>query len=129
VVYSGDLFTPEGVSAFVKAHPSSKAVMLGRGLLANPGLGATVMDGAPLTEDRLLDFHQDLYGRYQEVLFGEKPVLHKMKELWHYMICLFPDHEKHAKRLRKSQTLGDYEAAVSAIFRDLALSPETGYLP
>lgn len=129
VVYSGDLFTPEGVFAFVQAYPSSMAVMLGRGLLANPGLGATVMGGAPLTKDRLLDFHQDLYLRYQEVLFGEKPVLHKIKELWHYMICLFPDHEKHAKLLRKSQTLGDYEAAVSAIFRDLTLSPETGYQP
>jgi tRNA-dihydrouridine synthase len=129
VVYSGDLFTAKQVHTFHASFPQTKALMLGRGLIANPGLMEQVALGTPLTKEKLWAFHEYLYLRYQEVLFGTKPLLHKMKELWHYMICLFRESSKHAKRLRKAQTTLEYEAAVSAIFRDLSLLEEAGYVP
>lgn len=129
VVYSGDLFSPSQIKDFATRYPSAKALMLGRGLIANPALAAVACGGKPLEIDQLSAFHQLLYLRYQEVLSGTKPLMHKMKELWHYMICLFPEHEKHAKRLRKAQTTADYEAAVAAIFRDLPLLPDGSYHP
>lgn len=129
VVYSGDLFTASEVQAFAATYPQAKGIMLGRGLIANPALHAMVTEHAPLTQSQMLTFHDRLFSRYRDVLSGEKPVLHKMKELWHYMICLFADHEKHAKRIRKAQKLSEYEAAVSSLFRDLTLDATLGYLP
>ncbi|MBP1758022.1 MAG: dihydrouridine synthase DuS [Firmicutes bacterium] len=127
LVYSGDLFTPTQIAGFQQEFPRVEAVMLGRGLIANPALADMARGGSPLSRELLASFHDYLYGRYRELLFGPSPVLHKMKELWHYMICLFPDHQKALKRLRKAMTLPDYEAAVTAIFRDLPLDPHSGY--
>lgn len=129
VVYSGDLFTVAQIRNFVTAYPQTKAIMLGRGLIANPALAAELMHGTALTTEQLATFHDRLYARYRAHLSGAKPLLHKMKELWHYMICLFPNNEKHAKRLRKAQSLADYEAAVAAVFRELTLVPTQGYSP
>jgi tRNA-dihydrouridine synthase len=129
IVYSGDLFTAKQIKAFEASFPETKAIMLGRGLIANPGLLGHVKTGIPLTQEQLWAFHQHLYLRYQEVLSGSKPLLHKMKELWHYMICLFPESSKHAKRLKKAQTTLEFESAVSSIFRDLTISQEAGYVP
>ncbi len=129
LVYSGDLFSPAQIKNFQCEFPHTGALMLGRGLIANPALADLARGSQPLTRERFLAFHDHLYAQYREVLSGPAPVLHKMKELWHYMITLFPDHQKSLKRLRKATTLPDYEAAVAAIFRDLALNPEAGYLP
>ena len=129
VVYSGDLFTAEEVSDFQGQFPTTNAVMLGRGLIANPGLSQQVQGGAALTSQGLKAFHDELYDAYQQVLSGQKPVLHKMKEIWHYMICLFVDSGKHEKALRKAQTFETFESAAAAVFRDLSFCPTGGYRP
>lgn len=49
------------------------------------------------------EFHDKLYSDYRKVLFGDKTVLYKMKELWWYMISMFTDHEKYAKKIKKSE--------------------------
>jgi hypothetical protein len=41
-----------------------------------------------------------------------------MKGLWFYMICLFSNNEKYAKRIKKSQRLHEYEEAVSILFKE-----------
>lgn len=55
---------------------------------------------------------------YQEVLFGEKTVLFKMKELWFYMAPLFTQYEKYAKKIKKAEKLKLYEAVVDALFEE-----------
>ena len=40
----------------------------------------------------------------------------RLKELWFYMLYKFPDSKKEAKGLLKAQRLGDYTAAVEALF-------------
>ena len=41
-----------------------------------------------------------------------------MKELWSYMIPMFSDNAKYAKKIRKSERLHDYDEAVSSLFRE-----------
>jgi hypothetical protein len=41
-----------------------------------------------------------------------------MKELWSYMILMFPDNAKHLKRIKKSQSLHAYEEAVACLFSE-----------
>ena len=41
-----------------------------------------------------------------------------MKELWSYMATGFTNYEKYAKKIKKSQHLSEYQAAVSNLFAE-----------
>ncbi len=92
--------------------------MLGRGLLMNPGVIHELLYNIKLERNLLKDFHDQIYDGYKRILFGEKDILYKMKELWSYMILMFSDNAKHAKRIKKSQSLHDYDEAVSCLFSE-----------
>ena len=121
VCYNGDLFTKEAISRFSAGHPNVETVMLGRGLLMNPCLAQAVLHNAKLDKPKLKSFHDQVYDGYKSILFGDVNVLYKMKELWNYMIESFADSAKHAKRIKKSQSLRDYDEAISLLFRELNL--------
>ena len=111
--YNGDIFTPEELSRFRAEFPETECVMLGRGVIANPGLAEWMETGKnPLDEKRFRDFHEDLLNGYREVMSGDRNTLFKMKELWTYMLTLFPDSEKEAKKIRKAGSMEAYLAAV-----------------
>jgi hypothetical protein len=44
-----------------------------------------------------------------------------MKELWNYMIASFRDSAKYLKRIKKSQSLREYDAVVQSLFDELEL--------
>ena len=111
VCYNGDLFTGDGVEAFLAEFPETERIMLGRGLIRNPGLLAGKMTEQEKREC-FRRFHELVLEDYQAWNMGERNVLFKMKELWFYQIREFPGEEKTAKRIKKAQTLGEYEAAV-----------------
>ena len=66
-------------------------------------------------------FHDKLYADYKAYLSGDKPLLFKMKEVWVYMIHVFPEHEKYWKKIKKASRLCDYEEAVRSMFRELEI--------
>ncbi|WP_333651312.1 tRNA dihydrouridine synthase [Lacrimispora sp.] len=114
--YNGDLFTSEAYDRFVKAFPQVDKVMLGRGLVANPGLAGEIKDGRKMEMERLRAFHDQVLAGYEQTISGERNVLFKMKELWAYMGRLFEGNEKQIKKIKKSQHLSDYREAVSRLF-------------
>lgn len=116
VCYNGDLKTVKDVEEFRKRFPKVDRIMIGRGMLANPGLVGELQGKEPMDKQRLRNFHDRIYRDYQGLLFGEKNVLFKMKELWSYLIESFEDAEKEAKKIRKAQRLREYEEAVEALF-------------
>ena len=116
VCYNGDIFTKEDYERFRKEFPQTDRVMLGRGLLKNPGLIGELKGGERTGTDRLKAFHDELYEKYRENFFGETPVLFKMKELWVYLSGEFPDCEKTMKKIKKAQRLRDYEGYVYELF-------------
>jgi len=118
VCYNGDIFTAKDYNRFSQDFKSVDTIMLGRGLIANPGLIADITKHCTLDKHLLKAFHDRIYEGYQGILSGERNVLFKMKEAWFYMIYMFDDHEKHAKRIRKSQRLCDYEKAVANLFEE-----------
>lgn len=118
VCYNGDIFTVEDYKEFVANFPSVDTIMLGRGLLRNPALIASITGNGNLDINLLKEFHDKVYAGYKEVLYGDKNVLFKMKELWFYMITLFSDNEKYLKKIKKSERLWDYDIAVSSLFRE-----------
>lgn len=118
VCYNGDLFTAEAHQEFWNLFPNVDTVMVGRGLLMNPGLLGMIKTGEAPDKTRIKAFHDKIYSDYQEVLFGEKVVLFKMKELWSYMIQIFTDYKKYGKKIKKAQRLAAYESAVEDLFRE-----------
>ena len=58
---------------------------------------------------------------------GDRNTLFKMKELWYYMIHMFPDGKKYAKKIKKAERMGDYRAAVEELFRDRELIAGGGF--
>lgn len=136
VCYNGDIFTAEHFRALSRRFSHLPAVMLGRGLVANPVLGEVLayengrLAAPPVLDNaRLAAFHRDLYDGYRRAIPGEKNVLFKMKETWFYLMNLFPDAGRVGKKIRKAQRFGEYEAAVSELFRECRVDPERGYPP
>lgn len=118
VCYNGDIFTVNDYKEFSANFPEVETLMLGRGLITNPGLVGDILNHTKLEKKRLKDFHDRIYEDYQETLFGERNVLFKMKELWSYMISMFSDNLKYSKRIKKSQSLREYDAAVASLFQE-----------
>ncbi len=129
VCYNGDIFRTEDEDRLEGQFPRLEAVMLGRGIIAYPGLLEKYDE--KLSAERLKEFHHRLYQANRQVYLaeaGQKVVLFKMKEVWCYLAAAFEDSGKAAKKIKKAQTLGDYEAAVSAMFSGCRLIPGGGYL-
>lgn len=118
VGYNGDIFTANDYKAFIEAFPTVETVMLGRGLISNPGLINEITGTSVLDKKVLRAFHDKIYEDYQSILFGDRNVLFKMKEVWFYMKQTFSNHEKYIKKINKSQKLYDYEQAVSSLFEE-----------
>lgn len=98
------------------------AVMLGRGVLANPALFGEIRGTQTLTKERLWEFHERLLADYSQEMSGERNVLFKMKELWFYLAWSFENSEKYEKKIRKTQHLSDYRLVVRQLFTELELN-------
>ena len=126
VCYNGDLFSVADAAAFREEFPQVEAVMLGRGLIAGPGLAAGVRAQAPVPvkKETFAAFHQELLEGYCREMSGDRNVLFKMKELWAYMIHLFPDAGGYAKKLRKASRVTEYSLWVNRLLAERELLPE-----
>ncbi len=142
VCYNGDVFTVEDYIQLTERFPKLEAVMLGRGLLRNPGLAQGICrsgkskalvnnpSGSVCDEEgydtksskyfeKLHAFHDELYTGYQQILSGDRNVLFKMKEFWSYLLCSFPDMEKQLKKLHKLKTCAEYESWLRILFQGI----------
>lgn len=118
VCYNGDIFTVEDHDKLIKAFPELKTIMFGRGIIANPGLMDSIKNNTNLDKKVLKDFHDEILSTYIEVFNEEKNAIFRMKELWGYMIYIFSDNKKYAKKIKKAQKLSDYNAAVLSLFAE-----------
>lgn len=116
ICYNGDIFRKTDYDQLMQQFPNLDRIMIGRGLLQNPALAREIQGGAPLSKNEVRAYHDELYDRYREVMFGEKNLLFKMKEFWVYQIESFDDTIKAAKKIRKSQRIYQYEEAINELF-------------
>jgi tRNA-dihydrouridine synthase len=118
--YNGDIFSIDDYRRFSEefAELGVETVMLGRGLIANPGLAYEIRNHEKPEKVVWKEFHDNIYADYQQILSGDRNVLFKMKELWVYLIQSFSDPSKYEKKIRKAERLVDYEEAVSSLFRE-----------
>ncbi len=113
--YNGDLFTPHDCQNLLRRFPGVDAVMLGRGLVADPGMVAR-MGGDNPDKATLRRFHQDLSSGYTEVFGGPATALPRMKAIWLYMLPQFQGSERYKKALIKSRQWWDFQTVIDQIF-------------
>lgn len=118
VCYNGDIFTVDNYNNLVNEFPKVRKIMLGRGILANPGLIGEIKDGTFIDKKVLREFHDEILNNYIELFKEEKNAIFRMKELWGYMIYIFSDNKKYAKKIKKAQKLKEYNEAVSSLFQE-----------
>ncbi|MEG2291106.1 MAG: tRNA-dihydrouridine synthase family protein [Clostridium sp.] len=118
ICYNGDIFTVDDHNNLKKAFPEVKKLMIGRGILANPGLMNEIKNNRYIDKKVLKLFHDEILNEYIELFNEDRNAIFRMKELWGYMIYLFSDNKKYAKKIKKSQKLSDYNEAVSSLFSE-----------
>ena len=134
--YNGDICSAEDLQDRKERFPDLDRVMLGRGLLCNPFLiemsktaddvGRKTADDAAHDhmqekKDRLYAFHQEILEGYIQIMSGDRNVLFRMKELWFYLGDCFTNADKYLKKIKKSDRLVAYQAAVDALFHEQEL--------
>ena len=117
--YNGNLNTLSDIHAIEKAFPSVEAVMLGRGLIGDPGM---ITEGGT-TADTLEAFHNALLEGYADAFGNTRNAMFRMKENWCYFIRHFSGSEKLFKRLRKTTDIEEYRSITAEIFHTLPLLP------
>ena len=118
VCYNGDIFTVKDYNNFIDCFPSVEKIMIGRGILANPGLLDDIKESKSLDKEKLKEFHNEIFMNYRKVFNGDKNALYRMKQLWAYMIYIFSDNKKYIKKIKKAQRLEDYNEAVLSLFKE-----------
>ena len=122
VAYNGDIFVLKDMDALVAAYPTTRHVMLGRGLLANPALARQVKGGEALAAHELHAFHDRLFDAYAAEMGGN--AVFRMKDWCFYAKCAFADADAVHKMVRKTKKVDEYRAAVERVFREQPLAPE-----
>ena len=115
--YNGNLNSLQDIQAFHSHYPQVDAVMLGRGLIGDPGM----LGG---TEVRQLEaFYAELLDAYTEAFGSARNAMFRLKENWRYLLAHFENSEKLGKKLRKSTDLQEYKEITAQIFETLPFRP------
>ena len=113
VAYNGDLRTVDDIRAIEKRFPGIDAVMVGRGLLANPALAREYATGEALRIGEWLQLHNTVFYHFSDYLQGDAHILAKMKPFWEYAPeCV---ERKVLKMIKKSVSVAKYQAAVDML--------------
>lgn len=116
ICYNGDIFTKTDFERITHRFKQLETVMLGRGILRYPGLVNYLKYDIIMEKTQLNKFYFYLLDQYKEVLYGDKTVLFKMKELWSYMIHSFEFDSKIEKKIKKAQKLSEFDIAIKELF-------------
>ncbi len=117
VCYNGDIVCIADMEKVAGLFPQISKVMIGRGLVRNPGMCCSITTDA-IDFKKLRQFHDLLLDGYCELLSGETNVLYKMKEIWSYMITVFTGQLTYVKKIQKVDTLAAYRAVISLLFQE-----------
>ena len=85
---NGNVRTMSAVKAFAAKCPQVESVMIGRGLIGNPGM----LSGGD--RKTLEAFHDELLEEYIENFGGPRNAMFRIKENWRHMSCMFDCDEK-----------------------------------
>jgi tRNA-dihydrouridine synthase len=120
--YNGDITSVAKFHEMQQRFPSIDHWMIGRGLISDPFLPTMIKNNTEEYPENKIElfnaFHDTLYAIYSESLSGSTHILLKMYHLWEYFSATFSDPHKVLKKIKKAQSIRNYETAVAEIFRN-----------
>ena len=127
VCYNGDIRSLEDFQNLKEEFPDLAAVMIGRGLVADPMLAEKIQadmvsenkqedmisenagaDRQQEEKKRLILFHDDVCNAWHECYGQEHPAICRMLEIWDYLGASFPGCERKVRKIRKARDLQTY---------------------
>ena len=84
-VYNGDIRTAEDMEQLLQLCPETEAVMIGRGLLADPALARRLRGGAAASREELEAWYSILYRGWKD-RFGATIALGRIKKLMEWPV-------------------------------------------
>ena len=100
--YNGNIFTAEGYADITARYPNLDSIMIGRGAITNPAIFRAIRSGNPITTGELISFTEALRENYSRILDSDVFTLHKLKEVWLYIMQNFPDEKKILKTIKNN---------------------------
>ena len=116
VCYNGNVTSIADAESIAARFPGVESVMIGRGLVADPGMLAGGTD-----RDTLKAFLGELSDTYCRVFESKRNAIYRMKDNWHYLIGLFEGSEKLWKEMRKSTDYDRFMAIAKEIIETLPM--------
>lgn len=118
VVYNGDLTCLEDIQAVADTYPSVHAVMLGRGLIGDPGM----LTPGGTDRDTLENFCAELLEAYTQAFGNSRNAMSRLKENWYYLIHRFETGEKLYKSLCKTTDITQFKQITREILRSVPMA-------
>ena len=114
--FNGDLRSLSDVEVLQKQYPALNAAMIGRGLIADPGMFRGGTDIATLEA-----FLNALMDDYEEAFSGCRNALFRMKENWAYLHDRFAGSEKLWKKMRKTTDAAEFRRLSSELLHSCSM--------
>ena len=125
VCYNGDVCKPADIRALEQRFPGLDAIMIGRGLVADPALVMRLNGGSP-DRETLRAFNNELWEAYTAAFGGPASAMNRMKAIWTLMLGSYEGGEAYAKRLGKTRKGPEMRALTEEICAALPLAQPGG---
>ena len=118
VVFNGDVCSERQIGDLVNNFPDLQAVMIGRGLLANPFIAENYCNDTPDVFDvaRYMDFVDALLHGYLQQYCSEIMTLDKLKTFWAYHLPGVD--KKRVKAIGKARSLAEFMTMVAVAVKN-----------
>ena len=117
--YNGDITSLSHAEAIAAEFPGVQSIMIGRGLIADPGM----LSGG--TDVHLLEgFMNELMDIYTVEFGGARNAIFRLKENWGFIHDRFEGCDKLWKRLRKCTDAAEFRSITDEIFHTLPLKKD-----
>ena len=114
--YNGDILSLQQAEQLQAQYPQIQSVMIGRGLIADPGMLSGGTDKAALE-----GFMNELIAVYEVEFGGSRNAIFRLKENWGFLHSRFEGCDKLWKRLRKTTDAAEFKSISAEIFHTLPL--------
>ena len=116
--YNGDILSLSQAEALQRRYPAVEAVMIGRGLIADPGLLRGCTD-----KESLEGFLTELLEVYEVEFGGSRNAMFRMKENWGFLHSRFEGSDKLWKALRKTTDVSEFKSLSAQILHTCPFRP------
>ena len=114
--YNGDILSLSQAETIAREYPGVDSMMIGRGLVADPGMlsGGTDVKALEAFMNELIEVYTAEFG-------GARNAIFRLKENWGFLHSRFAGCDKLWKRLRKTTDAAEFKSISAEIFHTLPL--------